>query len=193
MKYFFKIKNIKKNKFIAVYVSKLFVIVLFSLVIGMGYLEHNNLRYLGVFNVISDSMSPTIKKGSILITEASEVYQTSDVITFLDPRNGYSKITHRINNVKIVNDEVVYKTKGDGNEDIDPWDVASGSVVGRVVFVIPFVGFFVSAIRSPFGLLFLIILPLGVLFFMELEMLINNINRIFKRNRKEKVSLPYGV
>lgn len=170
------------------------VIILLALLIILVYGERHNLWNLGVYNVVSSSMSPSIKKGSILITRPSSTYVVGDVITFLDPRNSAVKITHRIEKIESDETGLKYITKGDSNDNVDPWNIREEMVVGSVVLNIPFIGLFIPILKSPFGSLLFVILPLGAIFFMEAELLLSNISEsILKGKNKTKNELPYGV
>lgn len=119
----------------------------------------------------------------------------SDVISFFNPGNVNSKVVHRIDSVEIINGMKIYRTKGDANDSIDPWKVSDDLIIGKVFMVIPFVGFAISLIQSPLGVLLLIILPLGGLFFLELEDLVLNVKRFMdlKKKANEENGIPYGV
>ena len=95
--------------------------------------------FLGIktYAILSGSMEPDIKTGDIVIvkeTDESDI-EIGDVISF---RRGQTVITHRI--IEIVEDTKTYKTKGDNNNVEDSVDVEFGSIEGKVIGRIPFLG-----------------------------------------------------
>src|SRR3989344_6081230 len=95
-------------------------------------------------------------KGDIMILTGTKNLKRGDVIVFI--RNGGSQIPviHRI--VEIQKDGLlVYATKGDNNNDRDPWKV--DAVLGKAVLRIPYLGYvkilFVDYILNPLRKTFL--------------------------------------
>ena len=106
------------------------------------------------YSVLSGSMEPTYKTGSIVYVKKVD-YQTltvGDPITFmLDEKN---IATHRI--VEIVPDEeepdtVRYRTKGDNNDAVDGGLVHCKNVIGKPVFTLPYLGYVANYIQHPPG------------------------------------------
>ncbi|MEH7157416.1 signal peptidase I SipW [Neobacillus drentensis] len=110
--------------------------------------------------VLSGSMEPGIKTGSIIAVKPGgdmNRFKTGDVITFkLDEKK---IITHRIIEVSKVQEQVIYKTKGDNNKSPDINPVLSQNVVAEYNgFTIPYLGYFISFTNSKNGA-FLLIIP----------------------------------
>lgn len=110
-------------------------------------------RFLGleVFVVQSGSMEPAYHVGSVVYVrsvEPSEL-EVGDVITF----NMSSSLrgTHRI--IEVVDDggSRAFRTKGDANEEADLGLVRASSIVGKVVFSLPYLGYFAAYIQQPPG------------------------------------------
>ena len=119
--------------------------------------------------VLSGSMSPTIKTGdSVIVTSISpDDLKAGDIIVFKSPLgNGF--VCHRIVMVDRTNG-LTFQTKGDANEDPDPFMVNSADVIGKVQVTIPAMGYVVQYIRGPFGILLLISLALATIFIPEKE------------------------
>ncbi len=92
------------------------------------------------FGMGTDTMDPTIKKGSLLIVSPIKFENISvgDIITFKsDKEEGY--FTHRV--IDIFQDKKQFATKGDAESKPDPYTVGYECVMGRVQRVIPFVGY----------------------------------------------------
>lgn len=116
--------------------------------------------------VLSGSMEPTFKTGSIIIVKPLDMKEKTqlkkgDIITF---KVGPDKlITHRISSVNKSGEHVLYETKGDNNKrkDLDP--VLSDNVVAKYSgFTIPYVGYFIDFSKSKEGSAILLIVP-GIL------------------------------
>ena len=101
--------------------------------------------------VVSGSMSGAIEVNDMVICHREESYAPGDVITF---KSGSSVVTHRI--VKETQDGFV--TKGDANNTTDLEPVLPEQVIGRVVLVVPKVGQLIAALRTPLGMICLVLI-----------------------------------
>lgn len=116
--------------------------------------------------VLSDSMSPAIGAGDVVIVDSVSPSEISedDVITF---RNGggdratgdTDKVTHRVVEVVEQDGERYFRTKGDANEEVDAELVPAGNVVGRVSFHIPYIGHVLTFGSARSRLLALVVVP----------------------------------
>lgn len=109
--------------------------------------------------VQSGSMEPMIKKGSIVMVKPATDYNIGDVITFnqYNPKN--PPITHRIVEIKQVDNQISYITKGDANKGEDGEGVSKKDIVGKVLFNVPYIGYVVGALKKPQVFLLAIIIP----------------------------------
>lgn len=124
---------------------------------------------LKVFTVLSPSMEPTYKTGSVIYVKSvkPEDLKVNDVITFSISKT--TTATHRI--VEILpktNDALYFQTKGDANKIKDASPVHETNVIGTPVFTIPYLGYLASFIQNPRGkyLSIAIILILLIVVFM---------------------------
>lgn len=101
--------------------------------------------------VVSGSMSGAIEVNDMVICHREESYAPGDVITF---KSGSSVVTHRI--VKETQDGFV--TKGDANNTTDLEPVLPEQIIGRVVLVVPQVGQLIAALRTPLGMICLVLI-----------------------------------
>lgn len=111
--------------------------------------------------VLSGSMEPAFSAGDMLIIHREESYQVDDVISFWDEG---SLTTHRI----ISQGPEGFTTKGDFNNAQDSRPVSPDEIAGRVVFVLPLAGRAFLFLRTPPGLLLLLLLGLILLFLPDL-------------------------
>lgn len=89
--------------------------------------------------IISGSMEPTIRTGSMVIVVPRDEYRQGDVIAFQDPVIGRN--VHRI--VGEVGSEGVtyYITKGDASRMPDHFPVSRDRIEGKVVASFPYLGY----------------------------------------------------
>ena len=109
---------------------------------------------LQVFVVLSGSMEPTYRTGSLIYVKKVDPYtiQEGQSITFM--MNETTVATHRV--VGIVPDEedptvIRFRTKGDANDTEDGGLVHYKNVIGRPVFSIPYLGYVADYIQHPPG------------------------------------------
>ena len=98
--------------------------------------------------VVSGSMEPGIQRGDIVVSAPSVEAGVGDIIAYASPQG---IVVHRVIDESLEDGEVVYKTKGDANNAPDPWVVPKESVIGRVVAVIPYLGYPMYYLSSVLG------------------------------------------
>ena len=93
----------------------------------------------GALVVGSSSMKGTIDKGDVIIYDDQGIkdLKIGDVIVF---ESGPIRIVHRIVNIKSLNNELVYYTKGDNNDAMDEGYVHEADIYGKVITNIPKIG-----------------------------------------------------
>lgn len=137
--------------------------------------------------VQSGSMEPNLHLGSIVITKPVGNYQKNDIITFSEPASPKVLVSHRIVAVERKDVNTSYVTKGDANEDPDTEKVLKQSVVGKVMFSLPFVGYLVNFAKTKNGLLMLIIIPCVLIIVNEIMNITNESIKILKEKKKKTV------
>lgn len=130
------------------------------------------------FVVLSGSMSPNIRAGSIVLVQQETTFQKGDVITFIHPSNPMDYVTHRITDLNNEGKSFSYQTKGDANETADLWTVRKEAVWGKVALTIPLIGYLISFSKTTVGLILLIILPLLCIAISEIRVIIKEVKRI---------------
>jgi len=148
----FKKINSKKAKKISYWVifgflSAVLIFVLFPLL----PIENN----YSLKMVLSGSMTPAIKTGSIVVVKPALSYKIGDVITFQKGQGEENILTHRI----ISQTEQGFITQGDANNVADANPVGEKDILGRVVLTVPYAGYVVNFAHSKFGLILLILIP----------------------------------
>jgi len=111
--------------------------------------------------VATGSMEPTIEPGDMIVFHEQENYEVGDIVVF----EAENFVTHRI----IETTENGFITQGDANN-TDDGEILRELVIGKVVFIIPKVGYAVDFLKSPFGILVMVI---GLLVLIEVPNLIS--------------------
>ena len=157
------------------------ILILLFIVIS-PVLPFNN--FAKSFIVVSGSMEPSIKTGSIAITRPIPPSQIKkgDIVAFTSPDNPKNTILHRIDSVKST-DPLIFLTKGDNNNAPDSWEVSSIAVIGSYVYSIPYLGNAASFIRQPLGFVLMIVVPALLFIFFQ----IFNINRAIDYEVNKKI------
>jgi signal peptidase len=134
--------------------------------------------------VISGSMEPTVPTGSLVFTEYlhPSVLQQGDIITFIRPAKEHDFITHRIASVQTKDELTTIHTKGDHNQVSDPWVLAGGGVVGKVMFWIPLLGYFMAFLSSKTGIFLFVLVPSVYIVIEE----INYIKALLKKHTEKR-------
>ncbi|WP_458413558.1 signal peptidase I [Schinkia sp. CFF1] len=118
-------------------------------------------------SVLTGSMYPEINPGSLILVKkvnAPELLRVNDVITFQSPRNENQLITHRIVEVKNVDSNIFFTTKGDANLTPDIDEVADTNVFGKYQnIVIPYGGYILQLTKTKIGFLLFFLIPVFVL------------------------------
>jgi signal peptidase I len=128
--------------------SILGVLILVSVILFCVPLSVPRLLGYEIYNVVSGSMEPALPVGSLVYvkTIAPETVAQGDIIAY---QSGDSVITHRVLTNRLVEGEFV--TKGDANDEADFTPVPYGSLLGRVVYHIPYLGSVLFLYTSTWG------------------------------------------
>jgi len=105
----------------------------------------------GLLVIGSGSMTGAINKGDIIIFEKydkQEVLDNNQIVIYGDEK---SSIIHRIINVKNVNGETRYTTKGDANQEADEGYILKDDIKGVYKLKIPYVGYLSLWMRDIFS------------------------------------------
>ena len=116
--------------------------------------------------VLTDSMSPTIKSGDLIIIKEVDpkTLEVGDIITFFDPAgNGQTTVTHTVKSISVENEKLMFETKGDNNNTPDRLLVEAEAVIGIYQFRIPIVANIAIYMQTVPGLIICIFVPLSAL------------------------------
>jgi len=139
------------------------LVVVAALAAGLGP------RLLGYSPIVvyGGSMADSIPVGSIAVAEKvlPEDIAVGDVIVFYPPATSANRsaLMHRVVSIREEDGQRFFHTKGDANAAPDPWEIGIQGHGSRVVYSVPYVGYFVSFAREPLGWALLLVLPLTYL------------------------------
>jgi signal peptidase len=122
-----------------------------------------------IMTVISGSMQPAIKMGSVVMVKPVADYKIGDVITFGPYSKTKAPTTHRIYDIKVEGGAPVYITKGDANNAPDARELQKKDILGKVLFSVPYVGYAVDFAKKPMGFALIIIVPAAIIIFDEIK------------------------
>lgn len=101
--------------------------------------------------VTSGSMEPEFSAGDVILIRQGDSYELGDVVTFRDPAGAL--VTHRL----VGRVDGMFVTKGDANNVEDEELLSPDDIVGKMVTYIPAMGQALLFLRTPLGLLLLIV------------------------------------
>lgn len=164
-------------------VGILFIVYCADLFLNVKSGNYNSPIFNG-YVIVSRSMVPTINKNDAIVIkrENSEKYAIGDIISFYSTEydaNGMI-VTHRIIKKNFLGSSTYdYTTKGDNNPSPDRRSVNSSNVYGRVLLIIPKLGYAQSFLSNPLNFALCILLP-------SLLIIVYDIVRIFQSMERNK-------
>ena len=128
--------------------------------------------------IVSKSMVPSINVNDAIIVkrENNDKYSVGDVITFQSDENNYEgyPITHRIIKKEEVDEKKSsYITKGDNNDIADPDRVNTSDIYGKVMFIIPKLGYLKKFLAKPSNFFLCILFPSLIIFIYDFTRILN--------------------
>ena len=146
------------NIFLTISVFVLLPAVVFTLITS----KTNIIAGIQSFVVLTGSMEPNISTGSVIYTKIQSNYARGDVIAF---QQNDRTITHRIINLDKTGKFV---TKGDTNNAPDSDTVSKDKIIGKEVFSLPFLGYFIRFLSTLQGFILFIVAPILIFIAFEL-------------------------
>lgn len=137
-----------------------------------------------VYTIVSPSMTPLIKVYDVIVNlkvDNPSDLKVGDIITFKSTSalTYDMTITHRIDDVQIVNGEYQYTTKGDANNISDMSPALYKNVIGKARLKLPGLGKVQMFVASKFGWFLAVIVP-------ALLILMSDITKLYRINNARK-------
>lgn len=123
----------------------LLVIFLCSMLVLPEVLDYH------MYHVLSGSMEPEMPVGSLIYVHAEppEEVEENEIIAFYSSLENTGIITHRVVKNNVVSG--IFRTKGDANGQEDPLPVSYDNYIGRVTWILPGMGAFLTGMTSVNG------------------------------------------
>lgn len=147
-------------------ITTVVVAVLFVITTSLVYLSGR--MGFPVNTVGSDSMSPTLERGSMVVSRMPDVntLKIGDVIIYKPVAVGEMPIIHRIVAINKSNPPS-FQTKGDNPEQaIDAWAVPAANIIGKMEFHSSVVGYITGFFKTKTGLVLALVVPAVILILM---------------------------
>ncbi len=139
------------------------IITLFYNLYSKKYGQKGDVPLANAYVIVSPSMVPTINVLDAVISIKPNIQKlaSGDIITFGSDDSRYNEltVTHRVLKAMGVGDKRSFITKGDNNTTPDSIPVKANNVLGKVVFVVPFLGYLQFFLTKYYGWILLVVLP----------------------------------
>ncbi len=132
--------------------------------------------YISTYVVLSGSMEPTIKTGSIIFITNGKQFNKDDIIAFTSPLDIETTIIHRIERVEEIEGTTQFSTKGDNNKEEDNWKIEKSEIKGKMICTIPYLGYAIDWLKTPLGFGILLGLPAVLLIISQIQRIREGIN-----------------
>ncbi len=151
----FRHKLLKVLQFVLAAALTIMLVVNLYTIIARVFFKNNLPKVFGFTQVvvISGSMRPTYEIGDMLILREQKSYQVNDIVTY---RWGRTFVTHRIVGLQD-GDPTRFITKGDFNN-VSDQAVSISEIEGKVILRIPSIGNITLFLRTPIGILIMVLL-----------------------------------
>jgi len=174
-----KLKALKKNKAVRIigkisYWALYAITILLLIVVLLQRFSSNTVSLAGfrIFNVITESMVPKYNVSDVLLSKevSDEELKVGDDVVYIGERLELKDmiITHQIINIKEVNGQKVFTTKGIANETPDP-DIYGRQILGKIIYKIESLSLFSRIVTNLYSFYFIVFLPMVLIVFIEIR------------------------
>lgn len=123
-------------------------------------------------------------------------YEAGDIVSFTRDNDKKNVVTHRIVS-KVYSDDVIfdvsYLTAGDANKQPDQGKVYPGQIIGKMIFSIPYIGYFIDFVKRPYGFILFVIIPATIIVYEELKKIKRELAFFYRKLRPEKEEEEKGI
>jgi signal peptidase len=184
----------------------LIVLVIFTLAIDIPIFlsshdfklpkNFSSIKLPRAYIVLSGSMEPAVKVGSVVISTPKYTYLPGDIVTFSLNNDKKNMVTHRIEFKQYpegINGNPVYITSGDANKTFDQGVIKNENIYGKVTLNVPYLGYFANFAKTPYGFILLVIVPATIVIYEELKSLgielLKGVKKIRKKGNVNQINL----
>jgi signal peptidase len=150
----------KRKKSVVKKILDWLVNIIVALAVGLVAFMFLAPRYgINMHPVLSGSMEPALGVGGVVITQLIKLDEVKkgDIISY---KIDEQRITHRVIDVGKAGGKVQFQTKGDANEEPDPYAVIpKGEKVPKVVYFVPYFGFLAGLMKNKLNFFLLVGIP----------------------------------
>ncbi len=161
----------------------LILLVLFVIATAYQKVVPNNPSVFGfrTYSIITNSMYPKLKKGDVILIKEQKIsnYKVGDIVTFIG-MDGDLKgkiVTHEIVGITKENNRRIFYTKGIKNVSNDP-AVYEEQMLGKYIYKFFLFSIIERIMDTKIGFVFIIIIPLGLIYFFEIKDIIKDVKKI---------------
>lgn len=169
------------NSIKKIFTSFIIFVVFPIILVGVFTSRTSFLFGIRSYLVPTGSMVPTLPIGSVIFTMPEPSYHIGDIITF---QRGNIDVTHRI--IEIKNGE--FQTKGDANKVPDIQYVLRGNIIGKDIIILPYLGRFVSYLKTIPGFIIFVAIPILLFIFSETLIIKNEWEKILEKRIITKIN-----
>lgn len=128
-------RNLKKQSPVS-YIPLIILIIIFAGFM-LGFFKYSPIA------IVSNSMTPTFYRGDVVVLRKvdEKTLKNMEKYTIIVYSIGKQNIVHRVIDIKEVNGEIFYQTKGDANNSPDADLVSTDQVIGIYQFSIKYIGY----------------------------------------------------
>ena len=182
-----------KKIFVALSNLLLVILIIIGVAIAFSMLPiKGNIKLL---TVMSGSMEKAIHVGSVVVVKPFNEYKAGEVVNFVshDAKKEDDTTTHRIYEIKHIDNVTLYITKGDANGSPDMRPVDRGMIKGKVILTVPYIGYVLGYIKTLPGLVLIIIVPAAIIIYEESKKIHRETKEILKKRREAKEAKNSGL
>lgn len=134
-------------------------------------LKENGVLGYRTFVIVTSSMKPSLEIGDVILVKemSANKIKIGDIITYQGMESDFKDkiVTHKVKNIIEEDSKKIFYTKGITNNSVDP-AVYEEQIYGKVIYKFKILSFLSKIVRSKFGYVFLILIPLSLIFVKEM-------------------------
>lgn len=177
---------IKKSIIFLKYIILILIVIFLILALNTRFNKKSNGIFgLKVYVIVSESMTPELKVGDIIITKKTESkdLKPNDIIAYQGLTGDFKNkiITHKIEYITKEANRYIYYTKGTANNTIDP-AVYEEQIYGKMIYKTLILSYISQVVRTKIGFFLIVLIPIAIMCVIEIK----EIKKIYRKINKKK-------